>query len=645
MKISDDAGEGNIDMLVVIISDRQDTLKEDVRTVFKEAQIVDTLIIRPEQIALINEIVDGCGLLSDLLVIYEDQLKEFEGFGKMLSCLYSCEKHGAAVALNRQSQGICGLTNEQYEKLSKYFGDYRVVPYIESVPVLIKAEMFERFGLLDENFHRIEGALKEFSLRFNQYGWSTVRANCWIGNGTCSNRTMAGDEEIIRRRYSYVHEIEEMYYGRAEKAVEHFAEALVQEIGYKPSLLFSLYEVPPSYNGTANYALKLLEAFYNNYHGNYEINILVKKNTDEFHRLSDIYPRVYYPETIKQHTFHLGFVISQILCVEHMDIINTCCLKYCVCMLDIISLRSHYLCKNDPDRYDLFRDSIEYADLMLSISRFSHDDIISFFNDEVRHAGLRTGYIYLGTDKKQSDVAAEGVPKPFETANYFIVIGNAYKHKMIEPVLEILKDIEENFIVIGTKTEGYYHKTKQIYGYVSGWLDNKSLNQMIAGSKGIIFPSVYEGFGLTLYDAAVYQKKIIVSDTEINRELKKLLGENSNRVITYRRLEELKVILSENDFGDNWSGKQADIRSWQDVAEELSIWIESMRAKETDSEQLERRWRYLRRYQNVGNDVSKKIVSIKRERLIRKCISSFPKTYQLYRKLVTAIDKEHYGSH
>ena len=119
---------------------------------------------------------------------------------------------------------------------------------------------------------------------------------------------------------------------------------------------------------------------------------------------------------------------------------------------------------------------------------------------------------------------------------------------MIEPVLEILREIPENFIVIGTKIEGYYKKSRRIYGYVSGWLNNDILSQMIAGAKCIIFPSVYEGFGLTLYDAMIYQKKIIVCDTQINLELKQLFKEQSSYIIPYRRLEEIKTIILEETY-------------------------------------------------------------------------------------------------
>ena len=632
------------DLLIVIISDEHDALRDTAEEKLKNDRNVDVLLVCPSQIALINERLSGNKQNSDVLIICEKQMKVLECYNKLWEVLYSCEKHGAAVSLNVYSRGI-SLKKEQYEKISQYLDEYRVIPYIESTPVLIKAEVFERFGLFDEGFPSITGALVDFSLRFNQYGWSIVRVNCWSDGGAYAGELSVKERDILFGKYSYIPKIEEIYYIRAEKAVEHFADVLMRETDHKPSLLFSLYEVPSSFNGTANYALKLLAAFWDICHEKYEISILVKESADEFYKLSEKYPRVYYPEAVRRHTFRLGYVASQVLCAEHMDIINRCCLKYCVCMLDIICLRSHYLCKNDLGRLELFRDSIEYADLMLSISRFSHDDIIGFFYGEIQNADVRTGVLYLGTDEETPAAAIEEIDGPFRRDDYFIVIGNTYRHKMIEPVLEILKTIEENFIVIGTKTEGYYPKSRRIYGYVSGWLDQDRLHHMIAGSKGIIFPSVYEGFGLTLYDAAVFQKKLIASDTQVNLELKALLGEYEGEIITYRCLQDLRNILSENDFGNRQGGTPVDVRNWQEVAKELDNWMEDMHGEETDTIRLERRWKYLKRYETERSHSATKKSNVRKERLIGKCISSFPRTYQLYRKVVTAIDKEHYGSH
>lgn len=633
-------------LLVIIISEEQKDLKNSTGvTAKKNIHASDTLVVESTQINRINEAILSSKPLSEILIICEDQIIEQNNCGKMLECLYSCERHGAVVSLNMYSEGICQLTREQHEKTSKYLSSYKVVPYIESVPVMIKVEMFERFGLLDESMQSIMGALAEFSMRFNQYGWNTVRANCWSDGGILLKKVIGCDIDILKKKYPYIHKIEEMYYIHQQKAAEHFADKLILGKGQKPKLLFSLYEIRPSYNGTANYALDLLAAFWNSYHDKYEISILVGKAADEFHKLSKKYPQVYYYDTIGQHTFHLGYVVSHVFCAEHMDIINNCCLKYAVCMLDVICLRSHYMHKNDINMFDLFRDSMEYADLMLSISKFSHDDIVSFFHDEVQRARVKTGYIYLATNKKKSDTVECKMVSPFKNGDYFIVIGNVNKNKMIEPVLEVLKDIEANFVVIGTKTEGYYDKSKRIYGYVSGWLDSDSLNNMIMNSKCIIFPSVYEGFGLTLYDAAVYRKYIVVSDTQVNLELKKLLGEYGSYVLTYRRLEEIKTILSENTFEDSNINQTAEIRNWQDAAKDLDFWIESMQKEEIDILQLERRWKYLKRYGDEYNHLQTKKSSTRlKELFIGRCIACFPKTYQLYRKLVTAIDKEHYGS-
>lgn len=640
-------------LLIVIVYDKNsekvdqqvESQTQYLRIKSGDLDVIDIMHIKTEQINLLNEVVNN-QQISDVFITHENQVIQLENIRKMLETLHFCEKHGAVVSLNSYSQGICKLTKFQYNKISKYLSDYKVIPYIESYPVIIKIEMFERFGLFDETFESIFGALVDFSLRFNQYGWNTVRANCWNDSKFCFESFFKIDKEIIQKRYPYLYSIEEIYFVRGEKAVEHFASIIIQEKSQNTELLFSLYEVPSAYNGTANYALKLLAAFWKNYHEKYNISILVKKNTDEFFKLSDKYPRVYFPDTIRNHTFHLGYIVSQVLFPEHMDIINTCCLKYCICMLDIICLRSHYLCKNDIDRYNLFRDSIEYSNLMLSISKFSCDDIVSFFHDEIQNAKIKTGYIYLGTDKEQIDIKKlnEHIG-PFKMDDYFIVIGNPYKHKMIEPVLEILREIPENFIVIGTKTEGYYKKSKRIYGYVSGWLNNDILSKMIAGAKCIIFPSVYEGFGLTLYDAIIYEKKIIVCDTQVNLELKRLFKEQSSYIIPYRRLEEIKTIILEETYRSSEEKQEIKVRNWNDVAIDLEMWIDDMQNEVISIEKLEYRWKYLKRYQNKNDILITKKNNEKYEKIIARCISRFPRTYKLYRKIVTLIDKEHYGNH
>ena len=94
------------DLLIVIISDEHDALRDTAEEKLKNDRNVDVLLVCPSQIALINERLSGNKQNSDVLIICEKQMKVLECYNKLWEVLYSCEKHGAAVSLNVYSRGI-----------------------------------------------------------------------------------------------------------------------------------------------------------------------------------------------------------------------------------------------------------------------------------------------------------------------------------------------------------------------------------------------------------------------------------------------------------------------------------------------------------------------------------------------------------
>lgn len=597
----------------------------------KEKNPVLVIIENDDKIDEINKKIEKTGDDTPYILFMDDaQMLSPADMQEMIQVLDLCERHGAVTARNT------------HRELSKYLERYQVVPYIDTLPVLVRKENFDRFGLLDENQPDIRNALAEFSMRINQYGWNTVRANQVFAD--CKQEYTIHLSQL-NDKYPYIQQIEELYRGQQETAAEHFAELLCQSSDTKPSILFSLYEVPPAFNGTSNYALKLLEAFYELYHDKYNICILAKENTDQFHGLSEKYKNVYNTRNVYQYRFDLGYSVSQVLTAEHLDILNRCCLKFSVCMLDIICLRSHYLLKNDIDRLEYFRDSIRFSDLMLSISKFSLHDIESYFRKDIETYQIKTGYVYLATDKAPDEDTGNKIKLPFQPNDYYIVIGNPYKHKMIEPLIESIRNTEENFIVIGTKVEGFCDKARKIYGYISGWLDGDTLNDMLAASKGIIFPSVYEGYGLTFYDAMVYGKNIIVSDTEVNYELRDYFEDYRQNIYVYRKLEEITEILKNISPNTQIKSKPEKIRNWKDAAKELEGYLHDVLVEEFDINKLENRWQYLKKYHMANNTQSKSEHKEWRKQFFQRCVARFPRIYKIYRRLVVAIDKDHYGSH
>ena len=53
----------------------------------------------------------------------------------------------------------------------------------------------------------------------------------------------------------------------------------------------------------------------------------------------------------------------------------------------------------------------------------------------------------------------------------------------------------------------------------TGWVDNDRLCQLIAKSKALVLPSMYEGFGIPPMEAMYLGTKAIVSDIPILKEI------------------------------------------------------------------------------------------------------------------------------
>ena len=132
-----------------------------------------------------------------------------------------------------------------------------------------------------------------------------------------------------------------------------------------------------------------------------------------------------------------------------------------------------------------------------------------------------------------------GFKLPFD--NYFVVFGNFYKHKFVPQLLEALKSSKHRIIVIGSTSEGAIGNS--MYGYKSGNLSDEFIDYVLGNSLGIIFPSIYEGFGLPFLDGMSYSKKIIVNNTELNRELRNYFDAFSENVYIFNSLDEVDGIL------------------------------------------------------------------------------------------------------
>ena len=371
--------------------------------------------------------------------------------------------------------------------------------------------------------------------------------------------------------------------------MEYFADLISNGVYKKKRILFSLYEVPASYNGTAQYGLTIYKKFYKLYNHKCDIHVLINDAADELFGLSKEFPNVWYPSNIKG-TFHLAFSPSQIIQIKHMLILNRVSLRYIFCMQDVISIRSNYLLINDYERWDVFKKSIQYCAAMTSISQFSLNDTIGYFYSEFEQRKIRTRVIYHGISEEEIIISDDQLP--FD--EYYMVFGNFYKHKFLKETLPYLKQINKNFIILGSSSNGSI--SDNVYGFKSGSLSDKFVNLLVYNAKAILFPSVYEGFGLPILDGIRYDKKVIATNNELNRELKKAFDNFSENMYLFDKLDDLEPIVEaiDKDSIPYYKNGKKEVRTWDIVAQELESFLDSVVNSDVDMDLLKSRWEDMR---------------------------------------------------
>ncbi|SEA48422.1 Glycosyltransferase, GT2 family [Oribacterium sp. KHPX15] len=543
---------------------------------------------------------------NDILLLNSDT-EVTEGFlEEMLQVLYITEKHGVVCPRSNCATIYTIPSNKKashelkpeesfrvYELVKGMLPRYSVMPTGVGFAFLIKRKLIKTYGLFDEIYSPGYNEENDFCMRINQYGYSVLAANrAFVYHyesrsfGSRRNELDFKHNEYLVKRYPYYPTIISMYQKHQIDPIDYFAD-LIGELYPKKRVLIDLYEVPNAYNGTAQYGLSFLQSFYRLYSEKYEIAILTNEAADKFHGISRKYSDVYHPDNIVG-TFDIAYTPSQIINSTHWHLLNRGCLKYVFCMQDIISIRSNYLLVDDWERESIFEQSIQYADGIVFISDFSEEETRTYFNRIFDSGNIKTQVVYHGRffdNEKEIDTQSK---LPFD--DYVVVIGNHYKHKNLINVLPELKNIKRNFIVIGNAYTGMV--TDNIYGYQTGNLSNEFLRLLYRNCRAILFPSVYEGFGLPILTAIDFGKPIVVKDNELNRELIEYFDHDGKFVVTFNSIDEIDSCI-EKALTINITDSPNDIcnRSWDDVAEDVDKMLQSVLSEKIDVNRLYERWR------------------------------------------------------
>lgn len=593
-----------------------------------------------------NEAIAG-GSERDLnvLMLSEDAAFDPMVFQEMEETLLSFEKHG--IVSPRMQCGTflslpydlpAGQTvpenklQQLIHTAREQLPSYSVIPSAHSACFGVRRELAMNFGFWDEAFEAVNGATIDLCCRINRFGYSVIAANHAFLHGGNAETASQADQAEINRRYPYYRGIVEHHAQTGVSAAEHFLDILTPGYYEKPRILFDFYNMLPLHNGTSEVQVNLVRQIRNSYADRYDVYIYTNREADLFHGLSRLHDKVVYPDTIEGR-FHIGYAATQPLHLHQQAFLNRRCLKVVFTVLDIIMCRCNYLQAERIDQEDIMRLGLWMSDGVMSISDFSTNDVQAFFPEErlIQQCNFKT--IYLSTSFGQhADTSKVTAPQQIPFADYYLIMGNSYAHKAVQEAIHVLSGTANNFIVIGIGDDERLYPN--VHGYTSGGLSEEFLTRLYAESSAVVFPSQYEGFGLPVAIALRLGKRVIVHQSQVNRELEALFSPAPETVLFFSRFEQLPDCLEMLDSLPALTPSELTY-SWENVAQGIMRFLDALAKAPVDTQKLNERWRLLNLVGSISGDhmSTRAIMRSVKARIKARLLAIHPASVRLARRV------------
>ncbi|WP_104131978.1 glycosyltransferase [Cryobacterium sp. M91] len=432
-------------------------------------------------------------------------------------------------------------TARVFDAISPSLPRYYITPVAIGFCFLIRRSLVANNGLFDEVFGMGYNEENDFCLRLNALGYSSLIANhalvYHVGStsfGT-EQRAMleAENSKILHARYPFYPAAVSNFIKNEYSVLDRFADIIAHPDGPGKKVLIDLHHLSLAFDGSTKNALSFLQFVKENVDpGSIAVTVAAPQDVIDFFDLHSSDLRVI-PYGDIDEVFDVGVAIAPVTSLGQITSLNRFCAKWVVSYLDVIALRSWGLRLMVPYKPEIVHAALAYADSVVAISEATLDDAMDFFPD-LQTLRSRTAVLHQGSGlpadvTEVNHFSAAITPACAEViarGNYVLVIGNAFPHKQVRSALEALRSSALPIVILGSPDIA--REFPMMHALPGGTLTDAEVGTVYSRARVVVFPSAYEGFGLPVPEAAQLNKRIVVFDTAVAREVTTALALEEN---------------------------------------------------------------------------------------------------------------------
>lgn len=229
---------------------------------------------------------------------------------------------------------------------------------------------------------------------------------------------------------------------------------------------------------------------------------------------------------------------------------------------------------------------VEGAAKLVCVSKSAANDLIEYMPS----AKAKVEVIYLGAESKTEEITGQKDSLELKS-KYFVSIGRLEERKNISNIIEAFKQFKakghsHKLVLAGKPGFGYDKIESSIKssGYSSdiilpGFIPASEFNNLLKNAEALLYPSLYEGFGLTALEAMKAGAPVITSNVS---SLPEVVGDAAILVDPVSAQEiavAMELIVEDQDLRASLVKKglkQAEKFSWEKTAKEYLKLMEGM---------------------------------------------------------------------